>query len=88
MWLIGGDDNFVGQFLVILGVKETQKKKEEGRYSVKWIANEQGYEEKYRGRGGDLTSGTTKPTAILLRRKRLRAPELVKRSTCRRFWEF
>jgi hypothetical protein len=28
VWLIGGDDNFVGQFLVILGVKETQKKEE------------------------------------------------------------
>ena len=35
VWLIGGDDNFIGQFLVILGVKETQKKKEKGKYSVK-----------------------------------------------------
>jgi hypothetical protein len=28
VWLIGGDDNFVGQFLVILGVKRNTKRKE------------------------------------------------------------
>jgi hypothetical protein len=29
VWLIGGDDNFVRQLLVVLGVKEIYKKGEE-----------------------------------------------------------
>ena len=31
VWLIGGDDNFVRQLLVVLGVKEIQKKGEKKR---------------------------------------------------------
>jgi hypothetical protein len=27
MWLIGGDDNFIGQILMVLKVKEEQRKK-------------------------------------------------------------
>jgi len=27
MWLIGGDDNFIGQILVVLKVKEEQREK-------------------------------------------------------------
>jgi hypothetical protein len=35
VWLIGGDDNFVGQFLVFWGIKKIYKEKEKGRYSVR-----------------------------------------------------
>jgi len=42
MWLIGGDDNFVGQILMVLKVKKETKK--EKIYSVRWIADEQGCE--------------------------------------------
>jgi len=34
MWLIGGDDDVIGQILMVLKVKEEQRKKE-GKCSVK-----------------------------------------------------
>jgi len=66
VWLIGGDDNFVGQILMVLKVKEKQRKKK--KWSVKWIADEQGCEKKYKRWSEELTSGTMKLTAILSRR--------------------
>ena len=41
--MIGGDDNFVRQFLVILEEKGGNKERER-KYSVKWIVDEQGCE--------------------------------------------
>ena len=66
MWLIGGDDDFVGQILMVLKVKEKNKERK-GKYSVKWIADKQGCEEKYKRWSEELTSGTMKLTAILSR---------------------
>jgi len=34
MWLISGDDDVIGQILMVLKVKEEQRKKK-GKYSVK-----------------------------------------------------
>jgi hypothetical protein len=65
--LIGGDDNFVRQFLVVLEVKKGRNKERKRKYSVKWIADEQGCEKKYRRWSEELTSGTMKLTAILPR---------------------
>jgi hypothetical protein len=86
VWLIGRDDNFVGQFLVVLEIKKENTKKK--IYSVKWIADEQGCEEKYRRWNEELTSGTMKLMAILRRGGSLRAPGLVRKSLCRRSWRF
>jgi len=66
VWLIGGDDNFVGQILMVLKVKEKNKERK-GKYSVKWIVDEQGCEEKYKRWSEELTSGTMKLTSILSR---------------------
>jgi len=42
VWSIGGDDNFVGQLLVILKVKKKKTEKKKGeKYSVRWNADEQ-----------------------------------------------
>jgi len=63
MWLIGGDDDFVGQILMVLKVKKERKR----NYLVRWIADEQECEKKYRRWNEELTSGTMKLTAILQR---------------------
>jgi hypothetical protein len=88
VWLIGRDDNFVGQFLVVLEIKKRNTKKRKEKYSVKWIADERECEEKYRRRNEELTSGTMKLIAILQRGGSLRAPGLVRKSLCRRTWRF
>jgi len=59
VWLIGGDDNFVGQILI---KKHKERKR---KCSVRWIADEQGCEKKYRRWSEELTSGMMKLTAIL-----------------------
>ena len=64
--MIGGDENFVGQILMVLKVKEKNKERKR-KYSVKWIVDEQGCEEKYKRWSEELTSGTMKLTAILSR---------------------
>jgi len=66
VWLIGGDDNFVKQILVVLKVGKKHKERKR-KCSVRWITNEQGCEKKYKRWSEELTSGTMKLTAILPR---------------------
>jgi len=69
VWLIGGDDNFVRQFLVVLQVEKKKCKERKRKCSVRWIADEQRCEKKYKRRREELTSGTMKLMAILSRRR-------------------
>ena len=66
--------------------KKTEKKGE--KYSVRRIADEQGYGKKYKRWCKGLTSGMMKLTAILPRRRSLRVLELVKKEPRRRSWSF
>ena len=45
--MIGGDDDFVGQILMVLKVKNINKERKR-KCSVRRIADEQGCEEKYK----------------------------------------
>ena len=61
VWLIGRDDDFIGQILMVLKVKKQRKKR---RCSVKQIADEQGCEKKHKKWSEELISGTEKLMAI------------------------
>jgi len=49
VWLIGRDDDFIGQILEVLRIKRRTKKGGE-KCSIKYIADEQGYGKSTRGR--------------------------------------
>jgi len=40
VWLIGRDDNFIGQILMVFGVKRRTKEKRREEYSVRRTADE------------------------------------------------